>query len=340
MGEVQQPLPAAVSSNGEPTISESKQLVSPALSDKTVTAPPVSSNGHVKPQLQPDRRRAIFSTDLSRRALRGLQQPGFFQPIARSNLEEDVVVAAGYLRKKYPYQYLSIFPHQGWHISDLWDDYDIQIEGEKYFTQVLRVIEKHNATQVPQFACEYAEKHPERLALIGGNIAGLYDQANPLSIVDKIFVNGESRDYPLSFLWKVAVVLRTNMLAVKAMTEAPNDPASAPVRSNADQKDSAVHSAEHAPLSAAVPAKAPVAPSTASKGKILIISNMRLGLTIIQHQLLLSSQHPRCQIRKWLPPSTTQGTSLVHQQLHHLKVALALLPDMYRDLATPNQWDT
>lgn len=340
MSEAHQPLPAAISSNDEPTIPESKQAVSPELPDKTVTAPAVNYNGHIKPQPQPGRRNAIFSTDLGRRAPRGSQQPRFFQSVARSNLEEDVVVAAGYLRKKYPYQYLSILPHQGWHISDLWDDYDIQIEGEKYFTQVLKVIEKHNATQVPRFACEYAEKHPERLALIGGNITGLYDKAHPVSIVDKIFVNEESRDYPPSFLWKVAIVLRTNMLAVRAMTEASKDLAGAPVSSNVDEKDTLVHSAEYASSSAAVPTEAAFSPSTPSKGEILIITIMRLGLTSIQHQLLLSSQHPRRWIRKWLPPSTARDSSLVHQQLHHLMVALALPLDMYQDLATTNRWGT
>jgi hypothetical protein len=267
MGELQQQLPAAVSSKGEPTISEAKQSASPAPSDKTVTAPLVGSNVDIKQQPQPGRRVAIFSTNLGRRAPRGLQQPGFFQPIVRTNLEEDAFVAAGRLRKKYPYQYLSIFPHQGWQVSDLWDDHDIQIEGENYFITVLNIIANHNAIQVPQFAREYAEKHPERLNLIGGNLAGLYDKTSPLSIVDKIFVNGETRECPHAFLWKVAHVLRTNMLAAKALTEPSTDPVSDQARSDADQKDSEVHSTEQAPVAVIAAAKVPVATSTASKGK-------------------------------------------------------------------------
>lgn len=339
MGEWQQPLPAAVRLNGETKVPQPKLSASPAPPGKTVTAPPVSFNGDVKQQPQPGQRAAIFSTDLGRRAPRGLQQPGFFQPIARSNLEKDAYVAAGYLRKKYPYQYLSIFPHQAWHISDLWDDYDIQIEGEKYFTAVLSVIANHNAIQVPQFAREYAEMHPERLNLIGGNIAGFYDKTNPLSIVDKIFVNGESREYPPSFLWKVAHALRTNMLAVKTLTESPNDPVNASARSVADQKDPVVHIAEHAPASVTASAKVPVATSTL-KGKIYRIIIRRSQLTRPQRQLLLSSQRLRCQTPNWLSPSTKKDKLLVQQLVHHLMVALAHLLELQGDLATPDQWDT
>jgi hypothetical protein len=268
MGEMQRLLPAALSSNGEPAPAESNQSASPAPSDKTVTAPPVSSNGNSKPQSQPCQRSAIFSTDLGRRAPRGLQQPGGFQPIARSDLVKDVIVGAGHLLRKYPYQYLNIFPQQGWQIGDLWDEHDIQIEGESYFTELLGFIERDNVVRVQKYASEYAQKYPERLHLIGDDISGLYDKANPLSIVNKIFVNGESQNFPPSFLWKVAHFLRTHMCAVKAMTEPPQDPASAPARSVMDHGDSAVHSAVHTPALVEASASVPVATSNAAKGKI------------------------------------------------------------------------
>ncbi|KAF3052215.1 hypothetical protein E8E11_010224 [Didymella keratinophila] len=309
MGELQQQLPAGVSSTGEPIIPNSKQPESPAPSDKTVTAPPVSSNDDIKQQPQPGRRAAIFSTDLCRRPPRGLQQLGCFQPIVRSNLEEDAYVAAGRLRKKYPYQYLSIFPHQGWLISDFWDDHDIQIEGKNYSTAVLNIIANHNAIQVPQFAREYAEKHPERLNLIGGNIAGLYDKSDPLSIVDKIFVNGETRGYPPAFLWKVAYVLRTKMLAVKAISEPPKHPVSDPARSDADQQDLVVHSAEHAPASVTAPAKVPVATSTASKGKTQSVST--------HHEIMTSTSAAPAPLVKPAPTMPdTQAASTQHQEGH------------------------
>ncbi|KAF3048285.1 hypothetical protein E8E12_011623 [Didymella heteroderae] len=270
MGEMLLQQPAAISSNGEPTLLESKQSASPAPSDKTVTAPPVSSNDDIMRQPQPGRRSAIFSTDIGRRARRGLQQPGFFQPIARSNLVEDAIIAAGYLRKKYPYQYSNVFPQQGWQIDDLWDDHDIQIEGEGYFTEVLRLIERDNVIRVQQYACEYAEKCPERLALIGGDIAGLYNKTSPLSIVDKIFVNGESRDFPPSFLWKVAHFLRTSMLTVKAMTES-KDSSSATAGPVANHRDPVVHSAELDPASVTASASVPVSTSNTSNAPTPVI---------------------------------------------------------------------
>ncbi|KAJ4381258.1 hypothetical protein N0V86_003607 [Didymella sp. IMI 355093] len=273
MGEMQRLLPATLSSNGEPAPAESNQSASPALSDKTVTAPPVGSNGDAKPQSQPGQQSAIFSTDLGHRAPRGLQQPGDFQPIARSDLVKDVIVGAGHLLRKYPYQYLNIFPQQGWQIGDLWDDYDIQVEGESYFTELLGFIERDNVIRVQKYASEYAQKHPERLHLIGDDIAGLYNKANPLSIVNKIFVNGESQNFPPSFLWKVAHFLRINMFAVKAMTEPSQDPASAPARSVTDHGDSVVHSTVHTPAFIEASASVPVATSNAVKASTPVVKS-------------------------------------------------------------------
>lgn len=319
MGELQQLLPAVVKLNGEPTISESTQSTqsaSPTPPERTVTAPQVSSNCDVKHQLQPGRRAAIFSTDLGRRAPRGFQQPGLFQPIARSNLERDACHAAGNLRKKYPYHYLSIFPHQDWHISDLWDNLDIQSEGENFLTAVLGVIANHNAIQVPQFAREYADKHPERLHLIGGNIAGIYDKTNPLSVVDRIFVNGETREYPPGFLWNVAHVLRTNMLAVKALTGPPKGPVSSLARSDVDQKDTGVHSAEHAPASVTAIAKASAATSTVSKRKAHSASTY---LSINTDMSIAST--PLVKPAPTMP--NTQAVSTQHQEGHFARAIVS-----------------
>lgn len=245
MGELQRLLPVAVSSSVEPTIAKLTQPTSSALSDKALIESPVSSNGDKK-----SRGSAIFSTGLGRRAPRGFQQPGFFQPIARSDMVMDVVVGAGHLLREYPYQYMEVFPQQGWKINDLWDDHDIQTEGEGYFIELLGFLERDNVVRAEKYACDYAHKYPERLNLIGGDIAGLYDKTNPLSIVDKIFVNGESRDFPPVFLWKVAHVLRTNMLAVKAATtEQSNDATSAPALPVAARKDPVLHSTGQATTS-------------------------------------------------------------------------------------------
>lgn len=265
MGELLRLLPAAVSLHEEPVIVDSKRSTSPAPSHKTVTVPPVSSTHDVKPQ--PGRGNATFSTDLGRHAPRVLQDPRYVQPIARSNMVLDVVTGAGTLLRKYPYQYLNIFPQQGWQIGDLWDDHDIQIEGDLFFKELLGFIGRDNTVRAQKYAFEWAYKYPERQTLIGGDTAAIYDKSDPLSIVDKLFVNGESRDYPPVFLWKVAHFLRTSMLVVKGITVPPKETVSAPERPVMGHKNSVVHSTVQAPASVEGTANGPVAMSTAAKGK-------------------------------------------------------------------------
>lgn len=264
MGEMLRLLPKAVSLIDELAIPEPRQPVaSSAPSDKTATTPPVSSTP------QPGLGAAVFSTHLGRRTPQGRQESRFVQPIARSDMVIDVVVGAEHLLRKYPYQYLNIFPQQGWQTGDLWDDYDIQTEGQLYFTEVLGFIERDNVVRVHKYACEYAQKYPERQTLIGGDMTELYDKANPLAIVNKLFVNGESRDYPPVFLWKVAHFLRTSMLAVKGITPPFKDVGNAAERPVVDLKDPALHSTVQVPASPEGSANVPADMSVAAIGKRL-----------------------------------------------------------------------
>lgn len=129
----------------------------------------------------------------------------------------DVAIAADFWRHKYPYQYYSIFPGSGLKVNDLWDEYDIHLETENFCKEVLRFIEGDNATRAHKYSQEYVHVHPERLSTIGGNMTKLYDKCDPISVVDKIFVNNEKQTFPPVFLWHTAHHIRRAMLAVKGI---------------------------------------------------------------------------------------------------------------------------
>lgn len=250
------PLPtAAAPSTDELTFASSDLSVAPpALAEKTVTSPHPAPAEHAQPQL--GRGSAMFSTDLGKRAPRKLQGPPYAPVIARSNMVLDVVNAAGLWRSKYPYQYLCIFPHAGWKINDLWDDEDIHLETESFCKELLRFIERDNGVRAQKYAQDWSSMHPERLPIVGGDMVELYDKTNPLSIVDKIFVGEESREYPPIFLWHVAHIMRTAMLTVKGAKL---------VSLGNDNKDPVVHSTTGSSATTNLTATVPTAPLTAVK---------------------------------------------------------------------------
>ncbi|KAJ4325019.1 hypothetical protein N0V94_000903 [Neodidymelliopsis sp. IMI 364377] len=188
---------------------------SPTDSDKTVSTPVADT--HPPLELSLGRGSAMFSTDLGKRAPRKLQGPPYAPVIVRSDKVQGVVVAAHLWSKKYPLQYLCIFPDSGWQIGDLWDEHDIYIETEPFCKEVLKFIERDNYVCAKTYAQNWSKLHPERLGIVGGDLTGVYDKNDSLSIVDKIFVNGEEQDFPRTFLWNVAHIIRTAMLEVKGV---------------------------------------------------------------------------------------------------------------------------
>ncbi|KAG9196993.1 hypothetical protein G6514_002709 [Epicoccum nigrum] len=204
-------LTAAVSSEGQASQASEPATAAPTVSDNTVTPkePDISHFG---------RESAMFSTGLGARPQHKLLGHPNIPVIVRSgNIISDVAVAAEFWRHKYPYQYLSIFPGSGLKINDIWDEYDIHLETENFCKQVLRFIEGDNATRAQKYSQDYIHLHPERLSIIGGDMTKLYDKCDPISVVDKIFVNNERQTFPPVFLWHTAHHIRRAMLAVKGI---------------------------------------------------------------------------------------------------------------------------
>ncbi|KAF3008737.1 hypothetical protein E8E13_009908 [Curvularia kusanoi] len=195
----------------EPQISE-PVLPSSADSDTTVIATRPET---IKSQLI--RGKAIFSTCLGTQPQRKLRGPRRTPVIARSDKVRDVVVAAGFWRDKYPYQYFCIFPGGDWKTEDFWDEEDIHLETDSFCREVLRFIERDNCVRAQQYSQEWAQMYPERLSILGGDMTKLYDTQDPLFVVDKIFVNNETHIYPPIFLWHAAHIIRKAMLTVKGV---------------------------------------------------------------------------------------------------------------------------
>lgn len=193
----------------------------------------------------------MFSTGLGARPQRKLLGPPNVPVIVRSNMIADAAVAADFWRHKYPYQYFSIFPGSGLKINDLWDEHDIHLETENFCKHVLRFIEGDNATRARKYSQEYVHLHPERLSIIGGDMTKLYDKCDPISIVDKIFVNNEKQTFPPIFLWHTAHHIRRAMLAVKG-NNLPNKVLVSEI-STGVQDNLVVQGDPHAPTVGAMP---------------------------------------------------------------------------------------
>lgn len=185
---------------------------SPVLSDKTVVVQ--ASTPPPEPMIDPKVKhgQALFSTDLGLRPPRVLTGPPKTWPpvIVRSNMLHDVVQSAQYWREKYPHTYHCYFPDLGYDIHDLFDNVDIHIYTPEFCQQLLYFITMDNATRAHHYAVEWAQQNPERVHIVATDI---YDEKDPLSLVDKIFINGEVNEYGRTFLWHVANIMRHGMLA-------------------------------------------------------------------------------------------------------------------------------
>lgn len=187
---------------------------SPADSERTVVA--ASSTTPVQ-TIMSQSGGALFSTEFGMRPPRNVPGPPFPSIIVRSQKVIGVVEAAKYWRERFPWQSWCIFPNCGWKIEDFWDARDIEIDTHEHYEEVLKFLSHDNLFCAWKFAREFSRTHPEQVAkTVGqGNLDGIYDPAHPEFIVDKVFVNGETKDKPRQFLWHAAHIMRAQMVDIR-----------------------------------------------------------------------------------------------------------------------------
>ncbi|CAO2651140.1 Nn.00g094370.m01.CDS01 [Neocucurbitaria sp. VM-36] len=215
------PPPAAATPSPEvsATTSAAQLPNSPTDSDKTIAAPMQDANPHQ--EFLPACGAAIFSTELCTQTPRQSAGPPYPPVIVRGGDKNKAVVdAAHYWQKKFKWQCLCIFPGQGWEIRDLWDAVDIHVESSPFCEQMLIFISRDTYYAAKQFSEDWARAHPDRLAFIGGEMMSVFDPVDPFAIVDKVFTYGEPEDFPRTFLWHVAHMMRTTMAEISAANNA------------------------------------------------------------------------------------------------------------------------
>jgi hypothetical protein len=132
--------------------------------------------------------------------------------VVRSNKIQGIVDHARSMLANSPARYLCFFPQCGYTIHDAWDSHDIHIDSAEFLTEVLTFITRDNVYRARTYAHEWSQKNRHRLDFIAGEVPRMYDSNNPLSIVDRIFIDGETQSYPREFLWHVANMIRTGMV--------------------------------------------------------------------------------------------------------------------------------
>jgi hypothetical protein len=189
---------------------------SPTSSDKTTVALPNNDWTPTASIPTSGSGRALFSTALGKRPPRSLPDPPPPVIVRSSNKVEGVVDSANYWQTKYREQCMCIFPGSDWAIEDFWDAVDIHIDTADHLKEVLKFISFDNVYCARRCAREFSEVHPEALEVIGSSdLTGVYDASNPLAIVDKIFVYGETSLFPRQFLWHVAHIIRLTICSMR-----------------------------------------------------------------------------------------------------------------------------
>ena len=164
---------------------------------------------------------AIFSTERCTRPPRLAPGPPYPPVIVRGGDKIRAVVDAAHLwQAKFKWQCLGIFPGQGWTINDLWDASDIHLESAAFCQEVLTFISWDTYYAAKQFAEDWIRAHPDRLDFVAVGDMGVYDPSNHFALVDKIFTYGETIDFPRTFLWHVAHMMRTTLLEARSATKA------------------------------------------------------------------------------------------------------------------------
>jgi hypothetical protein len=195
---------------------------SPAASDKTVIGTPVDDATYRDRDtlLEPMLGLALFSTEMGTRPQRPTPVPSDAPPIARSDPFQAVIDTALYWRKKHYRTSLAVFPYIGWKIEDLWDAEDIHVYTRKHCRDVLDYMSLDNLSAARRYAREWAQHNQEQLAKTLGqdtdDLGDLIDPANHWSLLDKVFVNGETNGWPRQFLWHVAHIMRAEILEERA----------------------------------------------------------------------------------------------------------------------------
>ena len=216
--------PAVVSSSAAPPIyasamnEQQASQSSPATSDKTTI---VSSPDHCASQKPKPPHTFTVSEYLGTsqkpprsepQPIRTSASPPLPPLIVRSNNTQGVVDHARRMLENSPARYLCFFPQCGYTIYDAWDSHDIRIDSAEFLTQVLTFITRDNVYRAQTYAHEWSQKNRHRLDFIAGEVPRMYNSSDPISIVDRIFINGETQSYPREFLWHVANIMRNGMV--------------------------------------------------------------------------------------------------------------------------------
>jgi len=219
---VQAPIsaPTLVASPEPPaTMTASMHEQSNNVSDETAIhaiAPEPKSHGP-NPMAVPQAGLALFSTDLGRHPKREPAGPPYAPVIVVSDKVRGVVDFARKCKAKYPNEYLFFFPHCGFTIHDLWDNADIHLHSPTFLQEVLKFITQDNVRYAQSVAVHWSTHNPQRLHVV---LEVAYQQEQPLGIVDEIFVNGETNEFPREFLWHVAHMMRFGMYETMNKTRA------------------------------------------------------------------------------------------------------------------------
>ncbi|KAH7116944.1 hypothetical protein B0J11DRAFT_583648 [Dendryphion nanum] len=161
--------------------------------------------------------KAVFSTDLGRRSPR---EPPFPLPptIARGlYVWEGFAQESWYWFRRYRHHYLCFFPGCGHTIHDLFDKDFIHRNDPSWVERLLEFIMNGNMVYSETYATDWVAKHPEHVDIMCSDIfgSGLYDPQHPLDVIDKLFVNGETEDFPRHFLYRTMNVIRKRHLGNK-----------------------------------------------------------------------------------------------------------------------------
>jgi len=195
--------PTTPTTNETANADTSVQASSPAHSDKTVLPQTAPRQMTAKPRSNA----AVFSTNCGLRPRRKIPNPPP-PAIVRGSGPFGVFEAASQWRIKFPHYYHCFFPGEGWEITDLWDDADIHIDSPDFLRKVLFFIGNDNVIRVQNFVAEWSPQHKDKMILLNGNIDHLFDSNDRLSIVEKIFTEDETEQYPRRFLWEALCVIR------------------------------------------------------------------------------------------------------------------------------------
>ena len=158
---------------------------------------------------------AIFSTELGTQAKRAIDSQCLPPVIVRSDGVKGVVDASRKWQARFRVQCLCIFPGQGWTVNDLWDAADLHLDTPAFCSEMLTFISRDTYHAARTFADDWIRAYPERLAVVGSDMANLHKTHDPFDIVDKIYNDGERAEFPRTFLWHVAHMMRHTLLETR-----------------------------------------------------------------------------------------------------------------------------